>query len=573
MKRHLTLACFLSMALGGLLPESVYAADPYVGYIYPAAIAAGTTNRLVVGGQFFWKEMSAWVSGEGVEVLKVERVPGFPYPGGLQRKYLRKALDALERGEPVPPLPEIPESEIWHSNVWWSALGELDAKSRAIVAEDIWVQKNALQAAPSLKQLLLVTLAVSPDAAPGCRQLRVFRSDAVSAPRPLDILPMPVVEEPLYAPPSRKCAAPQVLDRLPVAAVGQIKPGETDRWNLRLEKGTRFTAQVRGRFYQPYIGDAVPGFFNPVVALKTAEGREVAFADDFNGMDPDPQLSVEIPETGDYVFEVSDRLFRGRADFVYTAKFTTDPLPTLSSATVLPLVKKFEVTEPGEWVFDVKARRLGSPMDPRLTLRAADGTELGRWDDVTNRVQIGTVIQNELDPIVRYRFEKPGRYELSVDDTCGRKGPELRCSIEVRPAHPAFDVFADRSAFFLTPGQRCPFTVSVVRREGFEGPVTLVENEWMSFENARVPAGTNAWRVVAIGKKVECDERMKTCEILAVAEVGEGVIGSKVVAADPFEQAFAWQHLVSYGQFQFFPRKAPQKILNTEAQRRRGSRK
>ena len=26
-------------------------ADPYVGYIYPCGIQAGTTNRLIVGGQ------------------------------------------------------------------------------------------------------------------------------------------------------------------------------------------------------------------------------------------------------------------------------------------------------------------------------------------------------------------------------------------------------------------------------------------------------------------------------------------------------------------------------------------
>ena len=29
-------------------------ADPYVGYIYPCGLQVGTTNRLVVGGQFMW---------------------------------------------------------------------------------------------------------------------------------------------------------------------------------------------------------------------------------------------------------------------------------------------------------------------------------------------------------------------------------------------------------------------------------------------------------------------------------------------------------------------------------------
>lgn len=543
--------------LGAILfSSSALAADPYVGYVYPAALSAGSTNRLVVGGQFFWGGMSAWVSGEGVEILKVERVPGFPHPGGLQRSYLQKAIEAVERGEPVPPLPEIPKTEEWRSNSWWSAVGTLDAKSRAIVAEDLWVRKNALQAAPSLKQLLLVTVAVTKDAAPGCRQLRVLRPDAVSAPRPLDILPMPVVEEPLYAPPVRKRAKPAVLECLPVALVGQVMPGETDRWHLRLKGGERLTAVVRGRAYQPYVGDAVPGFFNPVVVLKAADGREVAFADDFNGMDPDPRFSVVVPADGDYVLEISDRLFRGRADFVYTASLTRDPLPPLPPPTALPLVTTLEVKEPGAWTFEVKGRRLGSPIDPRLTLLDEKGAELGRWDDVTNAVQVGEIIQGELDPVVHYRFARPGRYALRVDDTCGRRGPEMRCAVEAHPSRPAFEVYADRSAFFLSRGQRQPFTVSVCRRDGFSGAVTLVENEYLRFENALVPAGANTWKVTAVGKAVPEDVRGVPFDILAVGEDASGLIGARLVAADSFEQAFAWQHLVSYGKFRYFARKA-----------------
>jgi len=534
-------------------------ADPYVGYVYPAAMSAGSTNRLVVGGQFFWGQMSGWVSGEGVSVLKVERVPGFPYPGDLQRKYLQKVLEAVERGEPVPPQPKITADDIWRSNSWWSAIGTLDAKSRAIVAEDLWVRKNSLQAAPSLKQLLLVTVAVSREAAPGCRQFRVLREDGVSAPRPFEVLPMSVVEEPLYAPPGRKRPAPPALDHLPVAVVGQVMPGETDRWRLHLKGGTRLTALVRGRAYQPYIGDAVPGFFNPVVSLKTKDGREVAFADDFNGMDPDPRLSVVVPADGDYFLSLSDRLFRGRADFVYTAVLTSEELPSLPPPTALPLVKTFDVAEAGDWVFEVKARRLGSPIDPCLRLTDENGRELGRWDDVTNAVQVGTIIQGELDPVVCHRFTRAGRYTLSVDDTCGRRGAEMRCAVEARPARPSFDASADRSGFYLLTGQRQPFTVTICRREGFTGPVTLVENEYLRFENAQVPAGTNVWRVTAVGKSVPKAAQGAPFSILAVGECDAGLVGTRLLAADSYEQAFAWQHLVSLGTFRYFPRKPPPK--------------
>ena len=76
---HLLLyACGLSLSLSLSLP--LLAADPYVGYIYPAGIQVGTTNRVVVGGQFFWNVQTGLVSGAGVRVLNVEMVPGFTPP-------------------------------------------------------------------------------------------------------------------------------------------------------------------------------------------------------------------------------------------------------------------------------------------------------------------------------------------------------------------------------------------------------------------------------------------------------------------------------------------------------------
>ena len=72
-----------------------HGADPYVGYIYPCGIQAGTTNRLLVGGQAFpWKGCNAVVSGQGVEVLSIEMVPYFQNVPGSQFRYLAKWLAA-----------------------------------------------------------------------------------------------------------------------------------------------------------------------------------------------------------------------------------------------------------------------------------------------------------------------------------------------------------------------------------------------------------------------------------------------------------------------------------------------
>ena len=134
-------------AVSALVSSALCAADPYVGYIYPSGIRAGETNRLVIGGQNLNRIRGARFSLGGLEVLKVENVPGFPNPTGPQKKHLAKWLDGIAAGNmEEPPLPENPHLEEWRSNTWWRALGTLDAGQLAIVESDLYTPKNALQA-------------------------------------------------------------------------------------------------------------------------------------------------------------------------------------------------------------------------------------------------------------------------------------------------------------------------------------------------------------------------------------------------------------------------------------------
>ena len=127
-------------------------ADPYVGYIYPCGIQAGTTNRLVVGGQFLWGVRTGAVSGGGVKIIDVELVPGFPPPTGSQFRYLAKWLDAIAKGDRTePPLPTDPNARVdeWRSNRWWRVLGTLDEQKLSIVARAMYIRPNALQMSPT----------------------------------------------------------------------------------------------------------------------------------------------------------------------------------------------------------------------------------------------------------------------------------------------------------------------------------------------------------------------------------------------------------------------------------------
>lgn len=565
-----------ALVLLALLAGAARGADPYVGYVYPAGAQAGTTNRLVVGGQFFWS-FKGVVAGEGVRVLDVELVPNFPPPVSEQRRYLVKWLDQIARGDRAQPRLPVESASYadWRSNRWYSALGELDAGKLSLVEHFLYTPRNALQMSPALSQKLLVTVAVDADAAPGVRELRVWGRNGFSPPRPFLVSAAPHLKKPLYVPPHRAQPPVPAVAAVPCVLDGQIMPGATDRWPLPLAKGRTLTFRVRGRELQPYIGDAVPGFFNPVLRLVGRAGETLAFADDFF-YHPDPVLTFTAPEDGDYALEIHDNLYRGREDFTYEIAVEEGArLPSVRDLSLSPLpaweipadarvadvagviaapgqanAHELEVREPGTLGIDLLARRAGSPLDARVTVwRGAD--RIARIDDVTNAFQFGSIIQAECDPVGRVCFDRPGRYELRVEDEAGRGGQDFFYALRVHRPAPRFAVWCRKSGLALRAwwgGARVAF--EVVRRDGFDGAVTLEENDFVKFKPNVIPAESNRVVVTAVSKLQK--PLAPTNMTLTASAVVDGFhVTVPVVPADEYNQAFAWYHLIPARTFAF----------------------
>ena len=546
---------------------AVHAADPYIGYIYPSGIQAGTTNRVIVGGQFLRNAREAF-AGSGVKVLDVEMVPGFPNPTGGQRRYLTKWLAGIAEGRrEQPPLPVNDEhfSE-WRSNRWWSVLGTLDAQKISIVERDLFVPRNALQMTPALSQRLLVTIAADRGAKPGVREFRVVGQNGASAPHPFLVTAFPHQEEPLYVAPARNTNAPPAVARIPCFIDGQIYPGSTDSWRLPgLKRGRVISFRAYGREFQPYIGDAVPGFFNPVLSVVDAKGHEVAFADDFY-YHPDPVLVFKVPADGDYVLKVRDNLYRGRADFVYTVKVEDGvawpmvaavplaPMPNVSVpekamvAAFKGVVAKpgavndheLELKEPGEYVFDLAARRTGSPLDAKVLVLDSAGGKVAEFCDVTNTVHAGSVIQAECDPVGAVKL-KAGRYRLRVSDEAKKGGPAYRYVLRVHRPAPRFELWADRSGFALRRWWRAMMPIEVVRRDGFKGAIKLEDSDLFKFTPSLIPAESNKV-VVSVLYKAERPETVTNVMIWASADIDGRKVRVPVNPANKYNQAFAWDH-------------------------------
>ena len=540
-----------------LFAASLASADPYVGYIYPAGIQAGATNRLVVGGQNLNRLAGARFSRGGLRVLKIELVPGFSPPTGPQRGHLRKWLDGIAAGvRQEPPLPDDPHLDEWRSNSWWRALGSLDAGQIAIVERDLYTPKNALQATPSLRQMALVTVAADPDAAPGRGELCVYGPGGISAPRPFEITAAPRVAEPLFSPPHRPAPELQPVEVGVGGSVvmdGQVMPGETDSFRLRLARGRNYTFRTTARELQPYVGDAVPGFFNAAIVLKGEDGSVVASADDEARFRPDPVMVFRPKEEGVYRLEIHDVLYRGRADFVYSVAVTEGakapaPCPQDADGVVARpgeiCRKVVEVERPGRLALEVTARKLGSPLDAVLTLRRSpDGPVLAQWDDVTNTVFVGTVPQAECDPTGVFDFAESGRYVAEITDRTGHGGPGYFWRLDVRPLQPGFEVYSTRSTLPLSSKAPLKVKFHVVRRDGFDGAVSLEFPDEVRVVGGVATAGVDVVTAQLSPRKGGVREP-KPVKVFATAQICGRTVRVPVVPCDEYEQAFAWKHLV-----------------------------
>jgi hypothetical protein len=124
----------------------------------------------------------------------------------------------------------------------------------------------------------------------------------------------------------------EVSITVPCTVNGQIAQGEVNWYRFEARKGQRLVLSSAARQLVPYIADAVPGWFQPVLAVYDTNGKELAYNDDFR-FKPDPALLFEVPADGEYLFSITDAIYRGREDFVY--RVTIGELPFVTS--IFPL--------------------------------------------------------------------------------------------------------------------------------------------------------------------------------------------------------------------------------------------
>ncbi len=296
--------------------------DPRLGYVYPAGGQRGTTVEVTIGGRLLDGTKEALVSGSGVKATIV----GVRKP--IPQKRLNELRDYL--GEARKKIAEAKTLPMFKTDrVEWitSTLKEAGASEEEIQQ---FFQMRKERSDPKRQQNLqladraTVKLEIAADAPAGPRDLRLLTPAGISNPLVFCVSGLPEQSE---SEPEDGAAKEVPRVKLPAILNGQILPGEIDRFDFDAARGTRIVVAVHARDLIPYLADAVPGWFQPVVALYDPKHKEVAYADDFR-FGPDPVLAYDVREAGVHRLEIRDALYRGREDFVYRIAAGTIPFVT-----------------------------------------------------------------------------------------------------------------------------------------------------------------------------------------------------------------------------------------------------
>lgn len=182
------------------------------------------------------------------------------------------------------------------------------------------------QSSPQLADKIKIVITIDKSVPCGLYDLRLQGPRGVSNMLPFEVASYPNFLE-MKQNPRSKMNKTNVVGSLPAVLCGYVTPGGIDKFQFNGKKGETIVAIVKARQFVPYIADAVPGWFQPVIKIVGANGREVAYSDDYHHY-VDPVIIATLPKDGKYTLTIHDAIYRGREDFNYRIHLGVIPFVT-----------------------------------------------------------------------------------------------------------------------------------------------------------------------------------------------------------------------------------------------------
>lgn len=223
----------------------------------------------------------------------------------------------------------------------------------------------------------------------------------------------------------------------------------------------------------------------------------------------------------------------------------------------LPVVLNGRIAKPGEsarFVFHARAgeelvveslaRRLGSPLDSRLTIYDMHGVKLVSNDDFADP-SFG-LLTHQADSRIAFHVPADGSYLLDLSDALSSGGKSYAYRLRVSAPRPDFDVFALPASIQIKRGQSATVEVRLIRRDGFVEPVTLRladTDSGLRLDGGGIPTGIDSQKI-RLSASPQATAGVHPLRIIAEAQGQGRVLRHSVQFVGETVQAFSWKSLV-----------------------------
>ena len=201
-----------------------------------------------------------------------------------------------------------------------------------------------------------------------------------------------------------------------------------------------------------------------------------------------------------------------------------------------------------DFVAEVMARRLGSPLDSLLRLEDATGKVLASNDDTDDPCY--GLLTHHADSYLRVKLPQDGEYRVILSDA-QNQGDACAYRLRLGPAQPDFAVLITPSGASLPGGRAATLAARVVRKDGFDGPVDIVLKDppaGFTVSGGRVPAGKDTANLTLSAPRGLSPQTL-LLHFEARAQIGAATVAHPVTPAEDMMQAFAYRHLVPQPEF------------------------
>ena len=274
----------------------------------------------------------------------------------------------------------------------------------------------------------------------------------------------------------------------------------------------------------------------------------------FDATDKPPGTYPLMVRTGEWVSNVMPFIVD---DLPECLEKTPNDKPETAQPVTLPIIINGHIDRPGavrgfrfdgqagqQFVAEVRARRLNSPLDSVLKLTDAAGNQLAFNDDFEDKA-FG-LETHHADSYLTATLPADGPYFIFLSDAQHKGGPDFAYRLRLSAPRPDFELRAVPASVNARPGGSAPITVFALRRDGCTNAIAV------TLKNA--PAGYR----LSGDSLITTQEQVKLTltvpgkpfpEPVPLTFAGRAVIQGQAVVhpaipAEDMMQAFLYRHLV-----------------------------